>query len=68
VSNHVYKTVEITGSSTTDVSDAIRKAVARASQTLRNVEWLEVVSIRGYVRDGAVDHFQVTTKIGFKLE
>jgi hypothetical protein len=68
VSNHVYKTVEITGSSTTDVSDAIRKAVARASETLRNVEWLEVVSIRGYVREGAVDHFQVTTKIGFKLE
>jgi len=54
VSDHVYKTVEITGSSTTDIDDAIRKAVARASETLRNVEWLEVVSIRGYVRDGAV--------------
>ena len=68
MSDHVYKTVEITGSSTVDISDAIRKSVARASETLRNVEWLEVVTIRGYVKDGAVDHFQVTSKIGFRLE
>ena len=66
--DHIYKTVEITGSSTVDSSDAIRSAVRRASATLRHVEWFEVTSVRGHVEDGEVAHFQVTIKVGFRLE
>ena len=66
--DHVYKLVEVTGSSSESIDDAIRTAVARASATLRHVEWFEVVETRGHVRDGAVAHFQVTLKIGFRLD
>jgi dodecin len=66
--DHVYKSVEVTGSSTTSVDDAIRTAVARASNSLRQLEWFEVVGIRGHLADGAVAHYQVTLKIGFRLE
>jgi flavin-binding protein dodecin len=66
--DHVYKSIEITGSSTQDVTDAIRKAVAKASETVRNIDWVEVVSIRGHVEDGALEYLQVTTKIGFRLD
>ena len=66
--DHVYKLVEVTGSSSEGIDDAIRTAVARASATLRHVEWFEVVETRGHVRDGAVAHFQVTLKIGFRLD
>ena len=66
--DNIYKTVEITGSSTVDSSDAIRSAVRRASATLRHVEWFEVTSDRGHVEDGEVAHFQVTIKVGFRLE
>lgn len=66
--DNIYKTVEITGSSTNDLSDAIRSAVRRASSTLRHVEWFEVATIRGHVEDGEVAHFQVTIKLGFRLE
>jgi flavin-binding protein dodecin len=68
MSDNVYKTVEIVGSSATDVSDAMRTAVAKASQTLRHLEWVEVSGIRGQVEDGEIAHFQVTTKVGFRLE
>jgi flavin-binding protein dodecin len=68
VSDHVYKSIEITGSSTKDVTDAIRKAVAKASETVRNIDWVEVVSIRGHVQEGSLEYLQVTTKIGFRLE
>jgi len=68
VSEHVYKTVEITGSSSGGVDDAISGAVAKASQTLRGLDWFEVTSIRGHLADGAVAHTQVTLKIGFRLE
>jgi dodecin len=68
VSEHVYKSIEVTGSSTTDVSDAVKRAVAKAAETVRHVDWFEVVSIRGHVTDDAVAHFQVTVKIGFRLE
>jgi len=68
MTDHVYKTVEITGSSTQDVTGAVDIAVAKASQTLRNIDWFEVTQIRGYVEDGAVAHYQVTLKIGFRLE
>jgi hypothetical protein len=66
--DNIYKTVEITGSSTVDSSDAIRSAVRRASATLRHVEWFEVTAVRGHVEDGEVAHFQVTIKVGFRLE
>ena len=68
MSDHVYKSVEVTGSSATTISDAINAAVAKASETLRNLEWFEVVGIRGHIADGGVAHFQVTLKIGFRLE
>ena len=66
--DHVYKVVEVVGSSTESIADAARNAVSKASETLRNIEWFEVETIRGHVVDGRVDHFQVTTKIGFRLE
>lgn len=68
MSGHVYKTVEITGTSEADLMDAVRGAVAKATETLRNVDWFEVASIRGHVQDGQISHIQVTTKIGFRLE
>jgi dodecin len=68
MADHVYKVVEIVGSSSESIQDAVRNAVARASQTLRGVEWAEVGSIRAHIVDGEVEHFQVSTKIGFRLE
>ena len=68
MTDHVYKSVEITGSSTESVQDAIRKAVAKANETLRHLDWFEVVSIRGQIDEGAVAYFQVTVKVGFRLE
>jgi flavin-binding protein dodecin len=68
MANHVYKSVEVTGTSPSDLEDAIRGAVAKANESLRNLDWFEVVGIRGHVQDGAVAHFQVTLKIGFRLE
>lgn len=66
--DHVYKVVEVVGSSNESIADAARNAVSKASETLRNIEWFEVETIRGHVVDGKVDHFQVTTRIGFRLE
>jgi len=66
--DHVYKSIEITGSSTSDLDSAIRGAVAKASETLRNLDWFELVSVRGYIEDGAVAHYQATLKIGFRLD
>jgi flavin-binding protein dodecin len=68
MANHVYKSVEITGSSPDSVDGAIHTALAKASETVRNVDWFEVMQVRGAVADGAVAHFQVTMKIGFRLE
>jgi dodecin len=68
MSNHVYKSVEITGTSPDGVKEAIDGAVAKASQTLRNLDWFEVVSVRGQIDGGSVAHYQVTLKIGFRLE
>ena len=68
MTDHVYKSVEITGSSTTGVKEAIDRAIAKASETLRNIDWFEVQDIRGHVADGKVAHYQVTLKIGFRLE
>jgi flavin-binding protein dodecin len=68
MSDHVYKTIEITGSSGTGVTDAITTAVAKAAETVRQIDWFEVNEIRGHVAEGAVEHFQVTLKLGFRLE
>jgi flavin-binding protein dodecin len=65
---HVYKVVELVGSSPTSVEDAINSAVSRASQTLRNLRWFEVLETRGQIEDGKVQHFQVTLRVGFTLE
>ncbi len=68
MSNHVYKSVELTGSSTTSIEDAVNTAIARASETLRNVSWFEVVETRGHVSEGKVQYWQVTVKVGFTLD
>jgi flavin-binding protein dodecin len=68
MSDHVYKSVEITGSSPAGVTEAIDRAVAKASETVRNLDWFEVVSVRGQIDEGRVAHYQVTLKIGFRLE
>jgi hypothetical protein len=68
MANHVYRVTEIVGSSPDSLQQAIRNGVERAGQTLRNVEWFEVTEIRGQVADGAVAHFQVGLKLGFRLE
>lgn len=68
MTNHVYKLVEIVGSSPNGVDDAIRNAVATAAKTVRNIDWFEVVETRGHVANGQVAHFQVTLKVGFRLE
>jgi flavin-binding protein dodecin len=65
---HVYKKVEIVGSSTKSTDDAIQNAVARAGETLTHLDWFEVVDMRGHIEDGKVAHYQVTLKIGFRLE
>ena len=68
MSDHVYKTVEITGSSKMSAEDAIRNAISTAAKTIRDMEWFVVTETRGHIKDGAIGHYQVTLKIGFKLE
>ncbi len=65
---HVYKTVELTGSSPTSSDEAIRIAVERAAKTVRNMRWFEVIGTRGEIVEGRVAHWQVTIKVGFTLE
>jgi len=68
MSDHVYKIVELVGSSTTSIEDAIQTAIKRAGQSLRNLQWFEVVQTRGHVENGEVKHYQVVLKAGFTLE
>jgi flavin-binding protein dodecin len=68
MSNHVYKTLELTGSSPAGIEEAVSTAVAKASETVRNMQWFEVVETRGHIQDGKVAHWQVTVKVGFTLE
>ncbi|MGH9869909.1 MAG: dodecin [Candidatus Polarisedimenticolia bacterium] len=68
MSHHVYKSIDLTGSSPKSIEDAIGTAIAKASQTVRNMRWFQVTDTRGYIHDGAVEHWQVTVKIGFTLE
>ena len=68
MSDHVYRLSEIVGSSQTSVDDAIRNAIGKAAQTVRNIEWFETKEIRGQVVDGGVAYFQVRVKLGFRVE
>jgi flavin-binding protein dodecin len=68
MSDHVYKSIEITGSSPEGVTQAIDRAVTKASQSLRGLDWFEVIEIRGHIEEGAIAHYQVTLKVGFRLE
>ena len=68
MSDHVYKSIEITGSSPDGVTQAIDRAVTKASQSLRGLDWFEVTEIRGHIEGSAVAHYQVTLKVGFRLE
>ncbi len=68
MSDHVYRLTEVVGSSTTSVDDAIRAAVSKAAETVRNIEWFQTQEIRGQVTDGSVEYFQVTVKLGFRVE
>ena len=66
--DHIYKTVELTGSSSVGTDDAVQKAISRASKTLHHLRWFEVTNVRGHIEDGAVAHWQVTLKVGFTLD
>ncbi len=68
MTDHVYKILELVGSSPTGTDEAIQQALATASKTVRNIDWFEVVESRGHVKDGKVAHYQVTLKIGFRLD
>jgi flavin-binding protein dodecin len=68
MSEHVYKLLELTGSSTKSIEDAVERAIAKAHQTVRNINWFQVTETRGHVVDGKVAHWQVSLKIGFTLE
>jgi flavin-binding protein dodecin len=68
MSEHVYKVIELTGSSSQGMEDAVRGAVARASETVRNMRWFEVTETRGHIEGNRIAHWQVTVKIGFTLD
>lgn len=68
MSDHVYKLIELTGSSTTTLEDAIQNAITRASKTVRNMRWLQVMETRGHIENNKVAHWQVTIKVGFTIE
>ena len=66
--DHIYKVVELVGTSESSIEDAIQTAISRARATLRNLRWFEVVQPRGHIEDGKVRHYQVTLKVGFTME
>ena len=66
--DHIYKKIELTGSSQTTIEDAVNNAIAKASETIRNMGWFEVIETRGQIKDGKVAYWQVTLKIGFTLD
>jgi hypothetical protein len=68
MSNHIYKTIELVGSSPRGMEDAVEKAVAKAAETVRNLRWFQVVDTRGHIEGAKIAHWQVTLKIGFTLE
>jgi flavin-binding protein dodecin len=68
MSDHVYKKIELTGTSKSSIEEAVNNAIGKASSTVHNLRWFEVSEVRGYVADGAVDNWQVTIKVGFTLD
>ena len=68
MSNHIYRVTEIVGSSQQGVDDAVRNGIARASQTLRHLDWFEVTQVRGQLENGQIAYWQVGLKVGFRLE
>ena len=68
MSDHVYKLLGLAGSSSTSIEDAVRNAIEKASKTMRNMHWFQIVETRGHIEGGKVAHWQVTLKIGFTLE
>jgi len=68
MANHTYRVIEIVGTSPDGTDEAIRNGIERASETIRRIDWFEVVGTRGDIEDGKVAHFQVTLKVGFRLE
>ena len=68
MSHHVYKKIELTGSSQTSIEDAVSRAISKAGETVRNMRWFEVSEIRGMIDDNAVGYWQVTIKVGFTME
>ena len=68
MANRTYGLTEVVGTSSEGIDQAVRNGVSRLAKTTRHIDWFEVVQVRGYVRDGEVDHFQVTMKVGYRLE
>jgi flavin-binding protein dodecin len=68
MSDHVYKKIELVGSSPNSIDEAIKNAISRAEKTIRNMRWFEVTETRGYIENNKVDHWQVTVKVGFTLD
>ena len=66
--DHVYKMIDLVGTSDTSIEDAIQTAIARASRTMRNLRWFEVAQMRGHIENGQVRHYQVVLRVGFTLE
>ncbi|GAA3526588.1 dodecin [Zobellella aerophila] len=68
MSSHVYKLIEVAGTSPLGYDDAIKQAVAKAAETVDHLDWFEVMEMRGHIKDGQIAHFQVVLKIGFRLD
>ena len=66
--DHIYKSLELTGSSTKNIEDAVTNAIARASKTIHNLKWFQISEVRGHIENNAVAHWQVTMKVGFTLD
>ncbi|BCL75574.1 hypothetical protein JHS3_13100 [Jeongeupia sp. HS-3] len=68
MSEHVYKLVELVGSSTQSSDDAVRNAIAKAAESIKHMDWFEIVETRGHIVDGKLGHWQVTLKVGFRVD
>ena len=68
MSEHVYKILELTGSSPTSIEDAVQNAIRKAAKTVRQMQWFQIMETRGHIADGNVSHWQVTVKVGFTLD
>jgi flavin-binding protein dodecin len=68
MSDHIYKKIELVGSSPNSIEDAVNNAITRAGKTIRNMKWFEVVELRGQLEDNKIAHWQVTVKVGFTLD